>query len=261
MAHSHINWLEMQAVVLALQHWTEDVENKSVQVLTDNSTVVAYIRKEGGTVSPELTALTRELLLWCESHNVSLSVRHIPGRLNVLADALSRKDQILHTEWSLNPKVFQTITAMWGKPHIDLFATRWNHKIETFVSPVPDPMAMAVDALSLDWTGMFAYAFPPTVLVPKVLEKVATTRCQVVLVAPLRWRKPWISLLLDLCQEEPLKLACRWNLLMQPRSRIFHGDPASMNLHAWRISGPRSETESSAHKQWIESLKRDDPPP
>jgi hypothetical protein len=29
----------------------------------------------------------------------------------------------------------------------------------TFVSPVPDPRAYAVDAMSLSWEGMFAYAF------------------------------------------------------------------------------------------------------
>jgi hypothetical protein len=33
-------------------------------------------------------------------------------------------------------------------------------KVTTFVSPVPDPRVYAVDAMSLSWEGMFAYAFP-----------------------------------------------------------------------------------------------------
>ena len=34
---------------------------------------------------------------------------------------------------------------------IDLFATRFNNKLPLFVSPVPDPMATAVYALSRPW--------------------------------------------------------------------------------------------------------------
>jgi hypothetical protein len=51
--------------------------------------------------------------------------------------------------------------AEWRKgvgEHVDLFATSLNHKMETFVSPVPDPLAFAVDAMSLSWDGMFAYS-------------------------------------------------------------------------------------------------------
>jgi hypothetical protein len=43
----------------------------------------------------------------------------------------------------------------WDRPHVDLFATSLNHKLETFVSPVPDPLSFAVDAMSLSWDGMF----------------------------------------------------------------------------------------------------------
>ena len=34
---------------------------------------------------------------------------------------------------------------------IDLFAMRFNNKLPLFVSPVPDPLATAVDALSQPW--------------------------------------------------------------------------------------------------------------
>jgi hypothetical protein len=49
----------------------------------------------------------------------------------------------------------------WGSPHVDLFATSLNYKLQVFVSPVPDPKTYAVDAMSFPWEGMFAYAFPP----------------------------------------------------------------------------------------------------
>jgi hypothetical protein len=53
-----------------------------------------------------------------------------------------------------------SIVLHWGNSNIDLFATSLNFKVTTFVSPVPDPRAYAVDAMSLSWEGMFAYAFP-----------------------------------------------------------------------------------------------------
>ena len=34
---------------------------------------------------------------------------------------------------------------------IDLFVMRFNNKLPLFVSPVPDPLATAVDALSQPW--------------------------------------------------------------------------------------------------------------
>ena len=34
---------------------------------------------------------------------------------------------------------------------IDLFAMRFNNRLPVFVSPVPDPLATAVDALSQPW--------------------------------------------------------------------------------------------------------------
>ena len=54
---------------------------------------------------------------------------------------------------------------------MDLFATRFNHKLPSFVSPVPDQRAWAVDALSLSWEQMNAYAFPPVSLLPQVVSK------------------------------------------------------------------------------------------
>ena len=55
---------------------------------------------------------------------------------------------------------------------MDLFATRHNHKLPLFVSPVPDSLAWEVEALHLDWTGLMGYAYPPTALLSKILAKV-----------------------------------------------------------------------------------------
>ena len=50
----HINVLELKAVSLALRSFKDQCQNQTVLVATDNSTVVAYINKQGGTHSAEM---------------------------------------------------------------------------------------------------------------------------------------------------------------------------------------------------------------
>ena len=84
----HINCLELKAVISALQHWAPVLQGHHFMIATDNSTVVSYINKQGGTLSPTLLRLTVELLLWLEAQNIIVRARHIPGCLNVIADHL-----------------------------------------------------------------------------------------------------------------------------------------------------------------------------
>ena len=57
----HINWLELEAIRLALLHWGLQWNHQTVRVYCDNSTAVAYIRKQGGTHSKALFHKTRTL--------------------------------------------------------------------------------------------------------------------------------------------------------------------------------------------------------
>ena len=59
----------------------------------------------------------------------------------------------------------QTICHKWFTPHVDLFATRLNHKVPLYISPVPDQNAWDIDALNRNWSGLTAHAYPPTALI------------------------------------------------------------------------------------------------
>ena len=98
------------------------------QPATDNNTVVAYINKERGMKSGLLCALLWRILTLCTRRRLILKARHIPGRLNVIADKLSRLGQTIQTEWSLDPEVSQAICSRWHQPQVDLFATTFNNK-------------------------------------------------------------------------------------------------------------------------------------
>ena len=91
-----------------------------------------------------------------------------------MADKLSRLGQTIQTEWSLLQEIFQAICSRWHRPQIDLFAPRFNNKLPQFVSPVPDSLAVAVDALSVPWEDLDAYVFPPAAILGKVVEKLRT---------------------------------------------------------------------------------------
>ena len=113
----HINLLEMKALFLSFQAFREDVIGHHVTAMCDNSTVMAYINKQGGTVSWALCLLTSRLLRWTESFGIHLDARY------VLADLLGRRGQVVGTEWSLHPQVARSLLRVWGNPSIDLFAT------------------------------------------------------------------------------------------------------------------------------------------
>ena len=57
-----------------------------------------------------------------------------------------------------------------------------------FCSWEQDPLAYGVDGNSTAWDRMFAYAFPPLCLVPKVLKHMKQWQCQMILIA-LQWPK------------------------------------------------------------------------
>ena len=105
----HINVLELRAVILALHHWAIVLQGRHVLIATDNTTVVAYINKQGGTHSNLLLRLVVDLFLWLQTQDITLRARHIPVRLNVIADRLSRPNQPIMKEWSLHPEVMNLI--------------------------------------------------------------------------------------------------------------------------------------------------------
>ena len=239
------NVLELKAVSLALRDFKDQCQNQTVLVVTDNSTVVAYINKQGGTHSAEMCALLWKVMTWCHHYHITLKARHIPGCLNVMADLLSRSNQVLSTEWSLHPQVFKQICQKWFTPHVDLFATHLNHKLPLYVSPIPDPRAWDIDALDINWTNLMAYAYPPTALLHKVIQKIRQCHCLIIVIAPGWPGMPWFWDLVQLSTEIPLQLPVSTTLFKQSHKYVFHNNPQHLNLHAWCLGADNSKNKAS----------------
>lgn len=244
----HINNLELEAVFLTVKKFQKFLKNKLVLIRSDNVTVVQYINKQGGTRSLQLCQRTWDLWMFALENKIYLKAAHIAGVNNVLADQLSRI-KIQATEWELDNSVVHQIFQNWGHPTIDLFATNENKKAVVFCSWMNHPQALAVDALSIEWNNMFAYAFPPLALIPKILQHMQKFQCEIILIAPHWPRQHWYPQLLQLLVACPLKLPLVENLLVQGKRKVAHPNPEVFQLTAWLLS-----SSSSKQKVFLKTL-------
>ena len=132
---------------------------------------------------------------------------------------------------------------------IDLFASDRNHQLPTFCTWLPSERALAVDAFSIDWTGMIAYAYPPICLIPRLLLQMRHQHCRVLLIAPMWPRRTWFPDLLRLLTNCPLVLPERADLLRQPKGQFYHPAPGILRLSAWPLSSWPGE-----HQAFLEEL-------
>ena len=230
-----MNWKELKAILLTILYFAESLRGQSVRVLSDNTTALACLRRQGSLHSPYLYLLSKEILEFCHGQGISLQPTYIRGALNVIADAGSR-DGPISTEWTLDHHSFTEICSWWGVPQVDLFATRFNAQIMTFVSPCPDLAAVGVDAMSIDWNLWWSiYLFPPLQLLPEVVSRLHLYEGEGILIAPFWPTKDWFVTLNQRCPHRlPLP---RGHSLFQftPQGLAIHPRVEGWKLHAWRL--------------------------
>ena len=240
----HINRLELEAVFRALSKFSPNIPPGHILIRSDNQTTVALINNQGGTHAPDLSRRSEQILLWAQSQGWSLSAKHIAGSANIMADLLSRPDKIIQTEWTLCHEALTQIWETWHKPLVDLFATKFSKRLPSYVSPVPDPQALQVDAMEMSWSGLQAYAFPPWSMLHQVAVNARKEGPSLILIAPYWPAKSWFPNLLSLSHCPPVPLRIRNQHLRQPRSGIHHGDVRTLNLHAWNLCGSSCSDEA-----------------
>ena len=103
-----------------------------------------------------------------------------------------------------------------------------SHKLNSYYSPVPDPMALGTDAFLHPWNGLQAYAFLPFAIIKKVLAKLRLSQnCELTLIAPFWPQRDWFPDLLELWSDVPVELPKRKDLLRKPL------------MHHFKLSMPR----------------------
>lgn len=163
---------------------------------SDNATWVRYIQKQGGRLL-HLNQPVHQLFLWAQQFDIRIQAYHVPGVQNRLADRLSRRFRNpyrihLHQEWAQ-----QNLWPITGVPQLDLFGTHQYHLAARYISFGPDPNALAPNPFHLDWTLLpdLTVAFPPPVLIPKILQRISQFSHRLILIVPWWPTQPWFPML------------------------------------------------------------------
>lgn len=232
------NYREMMAIFLAIISFRAILKNKSVQILSDNITSIAYINHKGGPC-PKLSQIATSI--WTEAFDNGMSIQcaHIAGRKNFAADYWSRTPD--KHNWMLHPKLFSYINRMWGPHTIDRFANCLNTQLPRFNSRYYEPLSEGIDALSQDnWQQENNYVNAPFCLIPRVLDVVESQRAVATVIAPKWPAQPWYQRLVKLSIARPLKLPQKSKIY---RSMGVVPEPCrntKWQIYAWRIFGVRA---------------------
>ena len=226
---SHINYLELKAIYFALKCFAPDCFNRTVKILTDNTTAMAYVNNKGGCHNKQLCDLAITIWNLCVDGNIGLSVSHLPGYQNDIADKFSRMEADTHdyaVSMCAYSKLLEKISY---EPEVDLFASRNTCKIKTYVSRRLDPFAWKTDAFSFTWTGKI-YMFPPINLISRVVAKFASDKVENgLLITPFWPGLVSLSKILNYLIDDPILLPDNCLLGKRPTHHNFH-------LVAWNIS-------------------------
>ena len=208
-------------------------KNVVIQVLCDNTTTIQVLKK-GGSLNIHLATLAEMIWRRAALLNWTLQVAHIGGAFNVLADQLSR-NEALSTEWSLTHRDFKHILKLNPKVQVDLFATSLNNKLESFVSPCPDQLATAVDALTTNWEKWkHLYLFPPSPMISRVLSKLKITSFKsAILLTPETPTRPWY-MALSLLEVPSTLMEVQLQQIVVDRIVTQHH---TTKLRVWQLSG------------------------
>lgn len=190
---------------MSLRAYCTDRLGIHVKLNIDNTTAIAYINQMGGMRSHECNELAKTLWAWCIEIQIWVTACHLPGTLNVVADRKSRTFQE-ETEWQLNTNTFNRICGKFGKPDIDIFASRLNRQLPRFIAWQPEPDAEAIDAFPADWENMSFYAFPPFCHITRCLQKIIFDQAEGIMVVPNWPTQSWFARLKQLTIGEPMIL-------------------------------------------------------
>lgn len=235
----HINVLELKAIFLALQHFARSAYDTNILIRSDNKTAIACVNRQGTVRSQKLLDLSHQIWEWCELHNIFIRATYISSSDNHRADRASRRYP-LESEWSLAQNIFDYITQRLGRPDIDLFASSATTKCHSFVSWVPEPHAVAIDAFTISWSNLKFYAFPPFPLLLRTLRKIEEDQASGIVVAPNWPSQSWFPLFMSLVSSELIMLGPDSNMLYSPFSTHSHPLSSSLVLMAAKLSAKHS---------------------
>ena len=113
--------LEMLNLYLALRVWAQNWAGKRVRFECDNQAVVS-VMKAGKTRDPVLAAYARNIQMLASVFDIEITVVHLPGIKNTVADLLSRWDTIHDNIVQLQRHIAE---PQWVPVYLDMLHIDW----------------------------------------------------------------------------------------------------------------------------------------
>ena len=175
------------AVLFSVRGFLPSLQDRLVaSYANNNTTALAYLKKQGGIRSQTLNSVAQVILRLCEAHRIQLLPQFILDKPNVLLNSKNHNSQVLDSEWTLCSEAFYQLLHCWPAT-IDLFVAALNHRL--------------------------LVCFSPMVLQSWSIAKVCESRgLELTLVAPFWTQHPWFSDLVELLVEIPFFLPRRRDL-------------------------------------------------
>ncbi|KAM8930718.1 tRNA (guanine(27)-N(2))-dimethyltransferase [Pelodytes ibericus] len=117
------------------------------------------------------TPICSRIMGWAQQHLMAISAVYIRG-----ADNLTRGNGPIGL---CTQEFFYDLTKKFGRPNLDLIATKQNAKVSCFASLHRTSQPMVLDGLSIPWKFQLAYIFPP-----RILQNSLTDHARVLAILP-----------------------------------------------------------------------------
>jgi ribonuclease HI len=218
-------WQETYAADKALRSFNRDgrLDGHAVLIRTDSRNVYHGITKFNSR-SPPVRALLLDLFFYCFRRGITLFATWVPRTLNVWADWYSHIQERDSSDWKLNSRFFQSLSARWGPFDVDLFASFANHQVPRYYSLHYTPDCAGVNAFAHRW-GRRCWCNPPFCLIGRVWRHALSCRARLSLVVPYWPSAPWWP---TIAQGGVFSPAVRDVVILPPAHEVdaFLADPA-----------------------------------
>ena len=199
----------------------------------------------GGTHSQKIWQLSIGIWNLLIDNNIYISVFHIPGIDNTLANHCSHLTN--KNDYTLYWDGFKlSLSFLPFQPKIDIFASRLTTKLPLYISWHADPYAWKIDALSCEWPDN-AYLFPPINLIGKAVHKFIQDELNYgVIINPAWSGLSTLPSIISLLFTDPIFI---------PSTCLEGSLPARhpFNLMAWPISNLAAQTKAYWQKPQLKS--------
>ncbi|KAK3870169.1 hypothetical protein Pcinc_024571 [Petrolisthes cinctipes] len=231
--------------LLSLKSLCKHCKQTHIRIRSDNTTAIFCIDRCGSTKF-NLNALTEQIFAWAQLRGITLSAEFIKVFDNVEADAESRIRNI-DIEWVLTPFVFNSLCTLLYTPEIDLFASRINAQLPSYISWKPDPYAKYSNTFTIDWSNMYSYAFPHFSIIGRTLKRILEDKATSLAILLLWPTQVWFPMAFELLTAPPVLLPCASLVLPHGLSRVLSQAP-KLILTAMILSGDPSKTKAFRRK-------------